>query len=669
MTHPSKPDTTEPTLSLGNMPSLRSLGNKIREFMSIPVDQPELLKAQYRALSQQLPMMYLILMTSTWAVAVTHMPYAPGWLTIAVPSLMTAISALRISLWAKARHIEPTADKARRALQQTSRLSVVIALGFTWWALMLYPYGDGYTKSHLAFYMAITVISCIFCLMHVRPAAIIVTAIVDSAFVGFFAMTGQPTLIATAINVALVSIGMLVILMINYRNFTRMVDAQIRTEALSNENLRLANLDSLTDLPNRRAFFAYLENAFDTARSSGSQLAVGMLDLDGFKPVNDLYGHAAGDKLLIEVGQRLTVLCGPKNIHLSRLGGDEFALVVSDFAPDFDLVAFGEQLCTALRAPFHLTEATVQISGSTGFAVYPTTASSPEELFDRADYALYHGKRTARGNAILFSSDHIAEIHRDARIEQALKVADFENDLEVVFQPIIDIRTETTIGFEALARWTSPTLGQIPPSLFIPVAERAGIIGRLTRPLLRKALAVARRWPPELRLSFNLSASDLTSPEGVLSVVTTIENSGFDPKRLDLEITETAFAHDFGQVQQSVKMLRALGCGISLDDFGTGYSSLSRLHALPLTKIKVDRSFVTKLHEKPASYKIVKSLLALSNDMSVDCIIEGVETKEEMDMLRQMEGFLVQGYFYSRPISEHEIPEFLDRNLAVAMAG
>jgi predicted signal transduction protein with EAL and GGDEF domain len=325
-------------------------------------------------------------------------------------------------------------------------------------------------------------------------------------------------------------------------------------------------------------------------------------------------------------------------------------------------------LCTALRAPFHLTEAIVQISGSVGFAVYPTTASSPEELFDRADYALYHGKRTMRGNAIPFTADHIAEIHRDARIEQALKVADFERELAIVFQPIVDIRTETTIGFEALARWTSPTLGQVSPALFIPVAERAGIVGRLTRPLLQKALTAARKWPADMRLSFNLSAYDLTSPEGVLSVVSTIEKSSFDPRRLDLEITETAFTHDFGQVQQSVAMLRALGCGISLDDFGTGYSSLSRLHALPLTKIKVDRSFVTRLHEKPASYKIVKSLLALSNDMSVDCIIEGVETREEMDTLKKMEGVLVQGYFYSPPMTEQDIPGFLGRKTAVAKA-
>jgi len=668
MIDPSKLETTQPALPLGTMTSLRSLGSKVREFMSIPVDRPELLKAQFRALSQQLPMMYLILMTSTWAVALTHMPYAPGWLTIVVPSIMTAMSGFRITLWARARHIEPTADKARRALNQTNRLSVFIALGFTCWSLMLYPYGDAYTKSHLAFYMAITVISCIFCLMHLRPAAITVTAIVDSAFVGFFAMTGQPTLIATAINVALVSIGMLVILMINYRDFTRMIDAQLRTEALSNENLRLANLDSLTDLPNRRAFFTHLAKTFDTAQGNDGRLAVGILDLDGFKPVNDLYGHAAGDRLLIEVGQRLIALCAPKNIHLSRLGGDEFALVVSDFAAGFDLVAFGEQLCAALRAPFHLTEAIVQISGSVGFAVYPMTASSPEELFDRADYALYHGKRTTRGSAIPFTADHIAEIHRDARIEQALKVADFEREMAIVFQPIVDIRTETTIGFEALARWTSPTLGRVSPAVFIAVAERAGIVGRLTRPLLQKALTAARKWPAGMRLSFNLSAYDLTSPEGVLSVVSTIEKGGFDPRRLDLEITETAFTHDFVQVQQSVTMLRALGCGISLDDFGTGYSSLSRLHALPLTKIKVDRSFVTRLHERPASYKIVKSLLALSNDMNVDCVIEGVETREEMDTLKKMEGVLVQGYFYSPPMSEQDIPGFLGRKTAVAKA-
>jgi len=656
--------------------SLRGIGSRlqrlrknVRSFMSIPVDNPELLKAQYRAFSRQLPMMYFILMTSTWAVAATHMAYAPYWLTIGMPVAMTVFSSYRVVHWWRSRRIAPTPEIATQALNRTNRMASGIAITFVTWSLLLFPYGDAYAKSHLAFYMAITVISCIFCLTHLRPAAIKVTAIVDSAFIVFFAMTGQPTQLATAVNIGLVSIGMLVILMINYRDFTRMVDAQLRTEALGNENLRLANLDSLTDLPNRRAFFAHLDLSFEAAATSGGRLAVGIMDLDGFKPVNDLYGHAAGDRLLVEVGQRLGALCTPKNIHLSRLGGDEFALVVSDAPDDTDLAADGEELCAALRAPFYLPEAMVQISGSVGFAVYPGMASSSEELFDRADYALYHGKRSKRGNAVLFSADHNAEIHRDARIEQALKIADFATELDVVFQPIVDIRNEHAVGFEALARWTSPVLGPVSPALFIPVAERAGIISRLTRPLLERALKAAQQWPAHMRLSFNLSAYDLTSPEGALGVVSTIEKSSFDPRRLDLEITETAFMHDFGQVQKSIELLRNLGCGISLDDFGTGYSSLSRLHALPLTKIKVDRGFVTKLHERPASYKIVKSLLALSGDMKVDCIVEGVETKEEMATLRKLGGELVQGFYYSRPISDSEIPAFLAQSTAIAKAG
>jgi diguanylate cyclase (GGDEF)-like protein len=655
MTDPITTDTTQPA-----QPAL--------ELVSTPFDQLESLKARYRAISQQLPMMHLILITSTWAVAVTHMPYAPGWLTIAIPAVMTLLSVVRIVRWARSRHIEPTTETAGRALDHACRLAVLITVGFVSWALTLYPYGDAYTRSQLAVCMAITAISCIFCLMHLRPAAIMVIAIVDAAFVGFFATTGQPTLIATAINVALVSIGMLAILIINYRDFNRMTEAQLRTAALGTENLRLANLDSLTDLPNRRGFFTHLTQAFEAAHSGGGRLAVGILGLDGFESVNDLYGHAAGDRLLVEVGQRLTTLCAPRNIHLSRLGGDEFAMVVSGFADDFILLAFARHMCSALRAPFHLPDGTVQVSGTAGFAVFPTTASSPQELFDRADYALHHGKRTSRGNVVLLSPDHIADIHRDARIEQALNIADFERELEAVFQPIVDIRTETTIGFESLARWTSPALGQVQPSLFIPVAERAGITGRLTRLLLRKALAAAHRWPAGLRLSFNLSASDLASQEGILSVIATIEKSGFDPKRLDIEIAETAFTHDLGQVERSVTMLRALGCGISLDDFGNGHTSLSRLHALPLTRIKVDRSVVSDLHERPASYKIVKSLLALSRDMGIECVLEGVETSEEMDTLKRMEGFLVQGSFYSPPLHEQDIAGFLGKKIALAKA-
>ncbi|WP_220399037.1 EAL domain-containing protein [Granulicella sp. WH15] len=638
---------------------MKSLFAWIVRLMSVPSDSPELLKAQSRAFSQQVPMMYATLLTSTWAVAITHFAYTPVSIAIGIPILMTVACGLRMIDWWRTRQRELTPESARQSLQRTNLVAPILSVVFVVWTMMMFPYGNDYDRAHLAFFLAITIIGCFFCLTHLRSAAISVAVIVNSGFIAFFASTGQPTLIASAVTIALVSVAMLIMLTINYRDFTRMVDAQVRTEALSNENFRLANLDSLTSLPNRRAFFTRLDEDLKRAAQQRTRLAVGIIDLDSFKPINDLYGHAVGDKLLIEVGHRLSILC-PEKMHLSRLGGDEFALIISEAEDDCTLLEHGDMLCQTLRVPIAFAEATVQIAASVGFAVYPEMAATPEQLFERADYALYHGKRTNRGSAILFSADHDAEIRRDARIEQALQMADLNAELDVVFQPIVDIRQHKTIGFEALARWTSPTLGRVSPDLFIPVAERNGIIGCVTRPLLQKALAAASLWPEEIRLAFNLSPQNLTSSESALAMATIIERSGFDAKRLDLEITETAITHDFGQIQRATEMLRVLGCGISLDDFGTGYSSLSHLHGLPLTKIKVDRSFVTNLHHRPASYKIVKSLLALSRDMGLDCVIEGVETKEEMAALRNLGCIMIQGFYYSPPMAEMEIMTYLE---------
>ncbi|WP_186376753.1 bifunctional diguanylate cyclase/phosphodiesterase [Agrobacterium sp. DE0009] len=630
---------------------------KLRDFMSVRSDNPDLLKAQHQAFTRQMPMMYFILLSSTWALAATHIRFAPLWLTVGVPALFTLGCTLRIAFWWRTRGIEPSAGVAHAILRRTNRLAGGIAIAFTIWSFLLVPYGDAYTRSHVAFYMAITVISCIFCLMYVRSAAFMVTVIVNGAFIAFFLASRQPTFVAIAINMLLVCTGMMSILLTNYRNFENMVISQKRTEALSNENLLLANRDSLTELPNRRAFFAHLEAELEKAKANGTRLALGVIDLDGFKPVNDLYGHSVGDRLLINVSKRLSESL--KASKAFRLGGDEFAIIAPVIPDDAQLVANANAISERLRAPYHMAEGTVHVSASMGIAVFPHLASTLEELFDRADYALYHAKRTRRGDAVLFDAEHEKQINIEARIVHLLKQTEIEKELSVVFQPVVDIRDGTTACFEALARWSSPVLGQVPPSQFFAIAERAGIVSSLTRPLLKRALASASQWPPSVRLSFNLSAQDLNACEGVLSLIGIIENSGFDARRLDLEITETAFAHDFKQVKQSVEMLRRLGCGISLDDFGTGYSSLTRLHALPLTKIKIDRSFVTDLHEKPASYKIVKSLLALSRDMELECVVEGVETPAELATLESLGATLVQGYIFAPPLKERDVVEFL----------
>lgn len=627
----------------------KRLVERLVTLMKVPSDNPRLLKAQFVALSRQLPMMYFVLLINTWALAFTHLASAPAWLTLGVPVAMTLVCCSRAVMWWRLTDTPPDAATIAAMLARTNRLAVFIAIGFTAWSLALYPYGGPYAQAHVAFFMAITVVVCIFCLMHLLPAALITTAVVDLAFIVFFASTKNPTFIATAVNISLVSVALLIVLQSNYRNFTSLINVQARTEQLSDENLRLANQDSLTGLPNRRQFFSALDQALEVAHAEGSRLAVGIMDLDGFKSVNDLYGHGVGDKLLAQVAERLQRLASP-SVHVARLGGDEFALILSQGLDNDALAAYGAQACEALQSEFSLNGLSIQIGATLGIATYPQTAGTASQLFEYADYALYQGKRQNAGTVCLFSAAHYTQLHQDAVTEQALRRANLEQEFYVQFQPILDAHTQATVAFEALARWNSPELGVVSPARFIPVAERSGLINRLTLPLLRTALEQARAWPAPVRLSFNLSAHDCASCENVGLIVGVIRDSGFPPSRLDLEITETAIVHDLEQMHRAIGHFRQLGCGIALDDFGTGYTNLGQLHALALTKVKIDRSFVKDIQAHPASYKIVKSLVALTQDMGLECVIEGVETEAEMAALTRLGCTLVQGFLFSRPM-------------------
>ncbi|RUO97940.1 EAL domain-containing protein [Hyphomicrobium sp.] len=637
---------------------LRSCCSRIRDLLSVQRNDQNLLLAQYSAVSKQVPLLYLVLLANTWVLAHTFSNLAPVELAFYVPAGLTAICLYRLVKWKGSLKRVPTAAVAFKQLSRTNRLSLLLALGFSSWAVALYPYGDVAAQAHVAFYMAITSVACIFCLMYLRSAALTVAIVVNAVFIVFFGLSAQPTFVAIALNMFIVTLAMIIVLTVNHRQLVQLVTARDNAQALIGENFKLANLDPLTGLPNRRQFFAHLDREFEHAKREGHRLAVGVMDLDGFKPVNDLYGHAVGDALLIEVGRRLREACGLK-LHLARIGGDEFAVVGVNFGSEQELLAAGNSMCEALRVPFFLHDATVHISGSIGFAIWPDHASTAMALFERADYALFRSKRDERGEATLFSAKDSARIHRDVEIEQALHSADLERELSVAFQPIIEISTGKTIAFEALARWESPVLGELAPGLFIPVAERAGIISKLTCVLMDKAVHAAVQWPEHVRLSFNLSAYDIGATASVVRLVSTVLKSGFNPSRIDFEITETAIMKDVKEARETIEILQSLGCGISLDDFGTGYSSLTQLHSLPLTKIKIDRSFVADLHQKPAGHKIVKSLLALSRDMGLGCIVEGVETDAELDELRALGCTNVQGYRISPPLSEEEALAFV----------
>jgi diguanylate cyclase (GGDEF)-like protein len=641
-----------------------------RDLFRVPADNPELTRAQFQAFSKQVPLLYFILITNSAAIAYTFWPMAPAWLTMVIPLVLISLTGFRMIWWLRQRDSVHVDADILRNLRLTNRIAGPIGALFVAWSLALFPYGDPYAKGQIAFYMAVTVIGIIFCLMHLRSAALMVTLVVIVPFVAFFITTGETTLQAIAVNQLLVTGAMVTVLFIYYRDFAALVASrkslvaeQAATQALSDENFRLANLDSLTELPNRRRFFSELASFFAEAEQDGTRLAVGIIDLDGFKPINDTYGHTVGDRVLIEAARRLSEVCATWGlaVHLARLGGDEFGLVVGGDPTDDDLLALGRQITERIKLPYQLDTAHTGLGCSMGFALYPRSAAAADPLYECADYALYHAKRHARGSAVIFSTEHDSEIRSRGMIEHLLRTADFVQEMQLAFQPIIDARDERATGFEVLARWQSPRLGLVSPGDFIPAAERTGVIRSLTRVLLVKALAAAATWPEHIRLSFNLSAHDICSPEGVLHLISAIEASGVASHRIEFEITETAVTYDFARAERSIATLKTMGCSISLDDFGTGYSSLSHVHRLPLDKLKVDRSFVASIDTNPVSHKIVKSLTGLCADMEIACIVEGVETAAQLDSLRRLGCDFVQGYYFAKPMPADAVLGFLSQ--------
>ncbi len=636
----------------------------LRSVFTIPHDDPELLKAQYAAFVRQIPLLYIILVSNTWILSATYWQAAPLWLTLVCPLVLSIVCVTRVVQWWRRRHDAVEPGKAGAALSRTFVLSGLLAAAFSIWSIGLYPFGTGEMQAQIAFYMAITVIGCIFCLTHLRPAAFVVTAVVNTAFILFFAATGSHIFQAMALNVAMVSIAMLAILSVNYRDFTLLVRSrrelqvtQAQTQALSDENFRLANLDSLTNLPNRRSFFSALNQRVATA-CPGSPVMLGVLDLDGFKPINDTHGHATGDALLSMIADRLRSLCG-NNGEIFRLGGDEFAILFRDSRASA-VLDLGEAVCTALRQTFDLPNCTIRISGTLGLAAYPEMAGSGPELFERADYAMYRAKYgTGRGRPWFFGLEDEQAIRRSSIIEQAIRTGDLQTELYLVFQPIVDATTENLLGFEALARWDNPDLGLVSPTEFIAIAERSGTMAAITPILLQKALDAAASWPETLRLSFNLSIADLATPAALSRVLGLIAAGRIATGRLDLEITETAILNDFRALLHAVQMLKQTGASISLDDFGTGYTSLRQVQELPLDRLKIDRSFVTGLDQSPASQKIVKLLASLCDDLGIHCLVEGVETAAELATVREIGCHQVQGFYFGRPMPEAALPGFI----------
>lgn len=410
----------------------------------------------------------------------------------------------------------------------------------------------------------------------------------------------------------------------------------------------LAHHDALTGLPNRVSFSRKLEDEISHARRHEQTFAVLCLDLDRFKEVNDLFGHAAGDALLQRVGHAL--LGAVEGVgDAARLGGDEFAVLLGDIGTPARAGRIAEQILDAFRRNNEQSTGGALISASIGIALFPDNADTAEQLMTHADTALYRAKQDGRGIYRFFENAMGAEVRDRRMLEHDLRHAVSRNQLRLVYQPQVDIQSGEVTGFEALVRWRHPERGEIPPAVFVPVAEESGLILQIGEWVLRAACSEAARWKSPLSVAVNVSAVQVHSPTFAQTVHEVLISTGLSPSRLEVEITETALIRDMMRAVTTLRQIRALGVRIAMDDFGTGYSSLANLRAFPFSKIKVDQSFIRAVDNNDQSAAIVRAVLGLGSGLNVPVVAEGVERAEELAFLKSEVCQTAQGYLLSRP--------------------
>ena len=417
----------------------------------------------------------------------------------------------------------------------------------------------------------------------------------------------------------------------------------------SRDNSELAFTDPLTGLGNHRRFSDKVDRLISDRAEDPAPFAVGIIDLDGFKPINDLFGHKAGDDILVQVAMRLRAAMDGHST-VTRIGADEFAFLFPMVFSEEAAAEKSRMLIEILSAPYDVGTRSARLSASVGCSLFHSGDETTEVLIHKAETALYRAKRSGRSAVVIFTQEMEEAAKRVTRIEQALRRAVSAGDVEPYFQPIVDLRTRRTIGFETLARWTDPDLGPVPPTTFIPIAEERGIIGPLSQLVLRKATEAACHWPEDLFIAFNLSPSQLVDQNTGLQILSILGRVGFNPRRLEVEITETGLMSDPASAGKAVEDLRRSGIRISLDDFGTGQSSLGRLRDFHFDKLKIDRSFIaTMLDDRPSEH-IIRAILAMCEGLGMDVVAEGVEQEAQADRLLQFGCSGGQGYLFGRPV-------------------
>ena len=430
-----------------------------------------------------------------------------------------------------------------------------------------------------------------------------------------------------------------------------------RKRSVSEDRLRfLAYHDSLTGLMNRQGFRDCLFQVLDEMPAKDSEPLLMFIDLDGFKAVNDSYGHDVGDRLLKAVGERMTEIL-PATSSVARLGGDEFAAILDSVSGSEEALA--ARLIEALSQPYRIGDNTVRIGASCGLARARNFSDDLDGLVNAADLAMYHAKAKGTGGVVLFETRMLEQQRERRQLEIDLHRAVAEMEFEVFYQPILDVKSRNLVGFEALLRWPHKTRGMMSPETFIPLAEDTDLISQIGAWVLRTACEQATRWPEHIGISVNLSPIQFESPSLLPMIVNTLAATGLTPGRLELEITETALLSTEGKNVKLLEAIRQLGVRVSIDDFGVGYSSLAYLRSFRFDKIKIDKRFIQGLRDNQSDTAIVRSIILLGQNIGVGTTAEGIETEDQLGSVVAEGCTQGQGYLFSRPLTGTDASDFV----------
>jgi diguanylate cyclase (GGDEF)-like protein len=620
-----------------------------------------LLEERYRALQRQIPLLYAVALANFLGL---HLSSGGTFDQFAHPAnLVIVYFVARLVYWMKTRTRTLPPEAILREMRKTAAIAALFSLLFCFWAIQLFTTGTSEQQNHVVLFASLAAIGCAYGLSSFPAAARLPLLLFALPLAVTLVACGKTTHVAVGVSLALITLLLLRLLDVHNRGFEQLVRsrseieaererAQIAEAAALAEKARVrqvADSDPLTGLANRRAFLAALEQAVGFEGRSVPATLV-MVDLDGFKPINDTFGHATGDAVLREVGTRLTQAGGAGSL-VARMGGDEFALLVPACTTRPAALRLGGAISRELRRPYRVDGREFRLSGGCGLLLLDPAERDLALALSRCDTALYAAKQRGRGEAALFTRDMEKVTRRRAALERALRDPAVHEQVGLVFQPIYEIATMQLRSFEALARWRHPELGDVSPGEFIPITEQINAVEAIGATLLRRAAAEAAHWPEAVRLSFNLSAVQLCSASSAARILEAVADSGLDPTRLQLEVTETALLVDFDSARGNLRLLREAGARIVLDDFGAGFASVSYLREIDFDAIKLDGSLVVSAATSQPAMRLLRGVVDLCASIGVPCVAEHVEEQEQLDLLRALRCRYGQGYLLSPPLA------------------